>query len=86
MDQVEFVNLVTKKVQSEFLNDIRINKDSLNSKERSFYNEMVAKVPLILDPAVLGPTLKTIVNTDNTIQSILVVIDGPTTNFMDKIN
>ena len=85
MDQVEYVHLVTTRLKSEFLTDIKINKDSLTSKDRSFYNEMSKNLPLTIDPNVLGIQLKTLESRDNTIDSILVEVDGKNLNFMDKI-
>lgn len=86
MDQVSYVHLVTTRLKSEFLTDIKIKKDNLTSKDRSFYKEIVTKVPLTLDPAVLGMPLITVINKYNTIDRILVVIEGITYDFMERIN
>lgn len=86
---LDYYEIIFRQIDSKFLSDIRIDKNSLiyteDEKQRDFFNKQVNYLPLITDSEILGKPINVTIN-KGVVINIPVRLKDKTFYLMKKIN
>lgn len=84
-DDIEYIQLIFRKIDKKFLSDILFDKTHVNKKSLPLLNKIIKLFPVTNNEDILGNRITDIISLENKISEVNINLNGLDISFMDNI-